>query len=660
MRTRNRWLFLAGGALLLGLLLVVGVFVVRNLIDGESVPTPVVQTQATPATVSQAQATTTEPGQPAAVPSPGGPEPVQVSLGPSTWTNGNFVYALAGQGNTLWAGGDGGLVRWDLTDGNYTKLGRADGLASTYVNDLLVDQAGVLWIATDAGINRYYDGKITHTYDEADGLDSSWIQALFLDDEGRLWAGSHNGERGLNYYDGESWGPPPPEIPPLPVEAPEVQAIAGSHEGPLFVGMLDHGLAFFSGERWTLLPSEEGLGGPHVVDLLWSEHGLWVTSGGGVVRFDPQMGEPETVPQLRDLSIYAMHQTGKGELWFAGDDGAMRFDPDIDDWERFEPAPDALPDRRVTDIVEDEDGLWFGTYGGGVAFYDGSDWKEAWTTGDELGGNHIQAIRQDKDGAIWFTHQGTGLSRYDPGGDVWQVFGEAEGALNYPCVPGVDSDGNLWIADSGEMARYDGQGWQTFTVPELVDVEIDEIAIGPDDVQWLVTDHGLLRHDLTSDEWKTFTDTQQLIIEEIWSILAASDGTVWIGGEEGLAWYDGSTWRLEDSDNTPHSVSDIAEAPDGSLWVAAEGEVGHRADGRWSYSAWDSDGWLEWVTVGPDGSVWAYNQGLGRYDPDAGKWKMFTASEGLVHPIVTAIHVTPEGVVWIGTGGGVSRYVPPE
>jgi len=26
---------------------------------------------------------------------------------------------------------------------------------------------------------------------------------------------------------------------------------------------------------------------------------------------------------------------------------------------------------------------------------------------------------------------------------------------------------------------------------------------------------------------------------------------------------------------------------------------------------------------------------------------------------VRAIYVTPEGVVWIGTEGGVSRYVPP-
>jgi ligand-binding sensor domain-containing protein len=75
---------------------------------------------------------------------------------------------------------------------------------------------------------------------------------------------------------------------------------------------------------------------------------------------------------------------------------------------------------------------------------------------------------------------------------------------------------------------------------------------------------------------------------------------------------------------------------------------------------WPSDGWLERVAVGPDGSVWAGYEGLGRYDPVAGNWQMFTPADGLVHSIVRAIHVTPEGVIWIGTEGGVSRYVPPD
>ena len=47
-----------------------------------------------------------------------------------------------------------------------------------------------------------------------------------------------------------------------------------------------------------------------------------------------------------------------------------------------------------------------------------------------------------------------------------------------------------------------------------------------------------------------------------------------------------------------------------------------------------------------------------RYDD--GAWQTFTPDDGLVSQPVRAIHVAPDGVVWIGTEGGVSRYVPGE
>ncbi|MGD8624234.1 MAG: protein kinase, partial [Anaerolineae bacterium] len=237
----RRWLLLAGGALLLALVAVVVLLVVGNPGDGEPTPAAPGQAQATSTTQAQVQAT------PAAV-SPA--TAAGQGLPPAGWThynNGNFVLTLARHDDTLWAGGEGGLVRWELADGTYSKLGKADGLASNRITDLLVDGAGVLWIATDAGINRY-DGQALTTYNQDDGLDARWIQALFLDEEGGLWAGSHDGERGLNYFDGQSWGAPP--IPPLPVEYPYVRVMDGNEKDGLFVGLENQGLAHFDGEAW--------------------------------------------------------------------------------------------------------------------------------------------------------------------------------------------------------------------------------------------------------------------------------------------------------------------------------------------------------------------------------------------------------------------------
>ena len=148
------------------------------------------------------------------------------------------------------------------------------------------------------------------TYDEVDGLDTSWFQALFLDETGGLWAGSHGGERGLNYYDGRRWGPPP--IPPLPVESPNVQVLVGNEEGGLFVGLENQGLALFDGEAWSVLTSADGLPNNEVLDALLTDDALWVSFDPAVVRFDLVTDDTEVFYQM---SVFYAPDFARGIRW---------------------------------------------------------------------------------------------------------------------------------------------------------------------------------------------------------------------------------------------------------------------------------------------------------------------------------------------------------
>ncbi len=656
-RRRARWLPIAAGAMVLVVLLVGGVLLVANLSDGEPTPTVASIAQPSGTEVGQAEAIATEESDTAMVPSPEEPAPSPYTPGWTNYGNDNFVLTLAHQGEDyLWAGSESGLVRWNLGPGSYTRFGKEDGLPSVRINDLLVDADGSLWVATDAGVCRY-DGETWITYDVADGLDSDWITTLYQDEFGYLWAGSRGGERGLNYHDGARWGAPSREfLPPLPVEYPNVTVMGGNEDVGYFAGLEDEGLLRFEGEGWLLLTEADGLPAGGVLDALLTSDSLWVSFDEDLARFLLDTGRMET---LSLENIHTIHQAAGGEMWFGGAWHAMRFDPDTGDYMEFHSDTGPIPAWLVTDISEDQRGLYFGSYGGGVTFYDGVRW-DTWATDAELGGNVIEAIEQDGDGGLWFIHPGTGLSRYQPETDTWEVFGEKDGALDWPTTPGVDSAGNLWIADYGAPMYYEWADWQTSSAPELADVSIYAIEFGPGDVQWLSTDLGLMRHDPAADEWTTFTGADHPLLDDIWSLLAASDGTVWVGGEAGLVQYDGSAWSTPAaSGDTPQYVDDLAEGLDGSLWAAVDGELWHLADGRWSRYPWPSEGWLETVAVGPDGSIWAGYEGLGRYDPSSDTWEIFTTDDGLVHMTVGAIHVTPEGVVWVGTEGGVSRYVPP-
>src|SRR5688572_26488361 len=79
------------------------------------------------------------------------------------YTNGNSITSLVVQGDYLWAGSEGGVVRWNRLDGAFVKYTVADGLAGNRVSAMAVDGAGQLWVATFRGVSRF-DGQSWQTY----------------------------------------------------------------------------------------------------------------------------------------------------------------------------------------------------------------------------------------------------------------------------------------------------------------------------------------------------------------------------------------------------------------------------------------------------------------------------------------------------------------
>ena len=69
-------------------------------------------------------------------------------------------------------------------------------------------------------------------------------------------------------------------------------------------------------------------------------------------------------------------------------------------------------------LADDQDRVWAGTWGGGVARFDGKGWTN-FTRKDGLAGDIVYSMLQGRNGVMWF---GTnkGISRFD--GKSWQTF----------------------------------------------------------------------------------------------------------------------------------------------------------------------------------------------------------------------------------------------
>ena len=268
------------------------------------------------------------------------------------------VSALAIQGDTVWAGGMGGLYAIDRVGASPQPL-PPGGPRLRHVRGLAVDAADRLWIAHRDGLTAL-DGGAWQSWTEADGLLPGPALAAYVDREGRVWVGA---EGGVAVREGEGWRRITPED---GLGAPEVDVIYQDGAGAMWFGSASPtrgGLSRFDGLSWQFYTADHGLVHDSVNAILEAHDGaLWVATG------------------------------------FANRGGASRLAGG--EWSILR-HEDGLAGEKVRSLFEDRDGrLWFGSEYDGVAIRDGATWHVL-TPDDGLTGWEAKAILQDQDGAYW-------------------------------------------------------------------------------------------------------------------------------------------------------------------------------------------------------------------------------------------------------------------
>jgi len=115
--------------------------------------------------------------------------------------------------------------------------------------------------------------------------------------------------------------------------------------------------------------------------------------------------------------------------------------------------------------------------------------------------------------------------------------------------------------------------------------------------------------------------------------------------------------KPEIKDSITTNVWDIKQDRNGNIWFAASDGV-YRYDGK---SFTNITGKLISVPIfsileDRKGNFWFGTYGSGAYYYDGKSFKNFTTREGLANNSVMPIYEDKAGIIWLGTGGGVSRY----
>ena len=166
-----------------------------------------------------------------------------------------------------------------------------------------------------------------------------------------------------------------------------------------------------------------------------------------------------------------------------------------------------------------------------------------------------------------------------------------------------------------------------------------------------------------------FTDRDGLPQNAIQAMAFDHKGYLWIGTQDGAAYYNGRVWAVVNMPNRTASnfVRSILVASDGSIWFGRqEGGVSRLKDGNWT--TFDEKSVLPDKRVNalletrrPDGVpvIWiGTDRGLAQLAGD--QWSRFDAQSGLPDDHVTSLAETKErdgaAVVWVGTDKGLGRF----
>ena len=354
----------------------------------------------------------------------------------------------------LWIATRRGLIKYSKHDDHFSRFvidpTTPKSLSNDFINDLYINDNGLLWIATRwSGVNtidtRGNPFKHVQLKSEEEDLYFS-ASSFYLDRKGYLWVGACTG--GLFKFD------------------PELNKIAQYQYSAKQGFFIDADTPF---TNW--------------IDFIYedSDNVLWVGLGGwGPAIFDRQSESFSFVDfnlpegHSRPERIEIIYEDQSGTIWFAGD--GLFYKDKMEN--KYDPVNiidhDILRQSGVYDIFQNSQGdLYFGTLNNGLFCLKYNDrdsmkfcqYVPTDTASRELSKSSFYKINEDVNSILWAASN-RGLNKINPETCRYEIINDSSGMFDNGIYQVFgDSKGNLWLRNNIGLIRYqpDKQSIKTFS-----------------------------------------------------------------------------------------------------------------------------------------------------------------------------------------------------
>lgn len=478
---------------------------------------------------------------------------------------------LALENGDLWVGFVGGVVS-RIRDGHRTDYFDVDGDPIGRVLSLAHEQDGTVWVACGSGLIRF-DGTRWNRVAESWNFPGKTAAAIYVDHQETLWVATEDtivylphGARSFRKTgihiglvdqiaeapDGKLWmAEVTRSVRPIPVEgsarsSDRTEIRVGAHSilfdrtGALWIGTVGDGL--------RRVPHAENFKG---------------TPG----RFSHDIESFATKDGLSDDFIRSILQDREGNIWVGTTNGLDRF-------RKTNLVPVSLPVHSQNAVIaaDDHGDLWAGEEGL-FHVHEG----RASTADFHPHFGYVFTASRDLHGDIWLTTPES-IARLS-GGHVQRIpYPHGINTTNVETVHvAVDHSGALWAtAEQSGIFIWNGDTWQPFAIaPKLAKLApTSSFTDGSGRVWFGYSDGTVLMIDAKRRIPSIFEKGS-----EVGTVRAIQglDQDIWVGGDFGLALFDGQRFRKLTPADSPAfgSISGIQQTADGSLWLAESRGVIH-------------------------------------------------------------------------------------
>ena len=370
--------------------------------------------------------------------------------------------------------------------------------------------------------------------------------------------------------------------------------------------------------------------------------------------WDSQTGLPQD-------AVQTILQTRRGYLWIGTQLGLVRFNGlEFAVIPRFAHSDVRVLLEKTDSSTPEDEALWVGTYGEGLAFYNKGQ-VTFYTTNQGLPGNVVWALAEDARGNLWIgTDQGLAVLH---NGEIARYAATPELATMHISSLAAAPDGAVWAVAGGSVFRIDQdqKAVLQFQASPRQSGEIIRdatvIAFDAERALWIGTaGRGVFRFD--QDRLAHYFEPwmKQLSVT---SIRQDSKNILWIG------FFEGGLCRLqsqrceryaEKDGLSSNTVSTTYEDREGSLWIGTfSNGLNQLRDRKFlTYSKNHSDS-VTGIYEGHDGSIWAGTaHGLNRLYQ--GKITSYSVGSTRRGNSITAVTEDRKGFLWIGTEDGLKQF----